>query len=680
MGQTVPDTTTGATADKNQIIQQRIEFMMESMEVEEWDFQSLFDDLSYYYDNPFDLNSASEEDLKKLGLLSDFEIQGILRYRRKYGKLYSIYELKAIEEIGIVGGERILPFVTIGDDDYKDKFPWRHLHKGNHDLFLRYSSILEEQVGYSTPLDSSRPSSSYLGNPSRLYARYRYRVFDKLSIGFTAENDPGEPFFNDPQTQGFDFYSGHLAVENVKHLPQLVIGDYHMEIGQGLLMWTSRAPGKTNVVSDIQKRGRLVRPYTSTNETDFLRGGAATVTFGKFWLTGFYSNKSFDARIAEATDTLEQDEIVATSFQNSGYHRTLSEWSTKNTIRRQHMGGRLAFKNNFLQVGASYIHSMSNTSLRGNIRPYSKFYNNDDMKNFGGYSSDYLLYIGKLHLFGEMAATSIGGLGQIHGAAVQFHSRLKVYALHRNIPEDFQFFFNNPLTESGQRNEVGTYIGTEFYPLKRIKATAYVDLFKNPWLRFRTDAPSNGREYYLQTDVDLPGQTEMYVRFRREQKGENTSRDADKIRTVFQRQRDNARIQLRYYVGDFTLTSRFEYMRFELAEDVEHGYLLYQDIAFRPDKWPLTLYGRYALFETESYNSRIYAYENDVLYYWYMPAYYNKGSRVYLMAHVDIGRNYDIWVKWSQFYYLDQPVVGSGLNMINGRTKSELRVQLRLKF
>ncbi|MFO8022405.1 MAG: helix-hairpin-helix domain-containing protein, partial [Perlabentimonas sp.] len=78
--------------------------------------------------------------------------------------------------------------------------------------------------------------------------------------------------------------------------------------------------------------------------------------------------------------------------------------------------------------------------------------------------------------------------------------------------------------------------------------------------------------------------------------------------------------------------------------------------------------------------TRIYAYENDVLYYFSIPAYYSRGTRAYLLAKYSFGRRMDIWFRIAQTYFADQDQLGSGLAQIDGSTRSDVRVQVRLKF
>ncbi len=114
--------------------------------------------------------------------------------------------------------------------------------------------------------------------------------------------------------------------------------------------------------------------------------------------------------------------------------------------------------------------------------------------------------------------------------------------------------------------------------------------------------------------------------------------------------------------------------------EISEGYLLFQDVQYSLEKIPLKLSFRYAVFNTDDYDSRIYAYESDVLYKFSVPAYYYKGQRYYLLANYDLSESLSFWVRYSQTVYNNRSIIGSGLEEIDGNTKSEITVQLRWKF
>src|SRR5690606_2902362 len=109
----------------------------------------------------------------------------------------------------------------------------------------------------------------------------------------------------------------------------------------------------------------------------------------------------------------------------------------------------------------------------------------------------------------------------------------------------------------------------------------------------------------------------------------------------------------------------------------EKGYLIYQDVIYKALNSPLTFSFRYAFFDAESFDARLYAYENDVLYFFSIPAFFGRGTRAYITAKYTVSRKVDVWLRLSQTYYYDRDEIGSGLDLIEGNTRSEVRVQLR---
>jgi len=77
------------------------------------------------------------------------------------------------------------------------------------------------------------------------------------------------------------------------------------------------------------------------------------------------------------------------------------------------------------------------------------------------------------------------------------------------------------------------------------------------------------------------------------------------------------------------LKSRVEWSWYS-KQSSEKGILICQDLVFLPPEKTFSMNGRLAYFHTDGYNSRLYAYENDVLYSFSIPALYGEGIRAYL--------------------------------------------------
>ena len=76
--------------ERNDIIQQRIEFISEQLETESIDLTNLLEQFNFYFDNPIDLNKATREELIDLSLLTDIQISDLIVHRKLHGKLFKI--------------------------------------------------------------------------------------------------------------------------------------------------------------------------------------------------------------------------------------------------------------------------------------------------------------------------------------------------------------------------------------------------------------------------------------------------------------------------------------------------------------------------------------------------------------------------------------------------------------
>ena len=116
------------------------------------------------------------------------------------------------------------------------------------------------------------------------------------------------------------------------------------------------------------------------------------------------------------------------------------------------------------------------------------------------------------------------------------------------------------------------------------------------------------------------------------------------------------------------------------GNNAENGFMTFFDFVYKPMMKPISGNIRLQYFETDDYNSRIYAYENDVLYYFSIPVFFTKGYRYYVNINADLNKKLSLWLKWSQTIYEDRTSIGSGPDEINGSYKSELRALLRITF
>lgn len=673
--------------EKNQIIEQRVEYLIESEESSDIDYTTIFEQLNYYYDRPLNLNKASTNELKELSLFSDIQINNLLSHIENNGKLMTLEELQTIQGFDLATIRMITPFVKVSADVDSPQLSLNELLKnGENQYFVRIERVLEEKKGFSPTTDSAlfaSPNSRYKGDRNRYFTRYKYNYGNHISFGFTAEKDAGEEFFTGSQSKGFDYYSAHFFLRNQGKIKQLAIGDYQVQFGQGLTFWSGLAFGKSADIMLVKRSAVGLKPYTSADENLFMRGAGITLAFDEIEITSFYSRNSVDANINSADSTLLDDDVsVITSFQQTGFHRTKSEIEDKDAIIKQTMGGHLAYKTRKLNIGFTGVYNEIDANFNPNLITYNQFRNNDSKQTNLGI--DYNWLYKNFNFFGELAKSTNGGTALVTGALINLANNFSMSVLYRDYARDFHPIASVGIGEnSTNENEKGLYFGIVASPSSKFTLAAYYDQFTFPWLKYQVNAPSNGYQYLTQLTYKPSKKMEMYFRVRERNKFENTDIDLeDGIDYIVPRKQTNYRYNISYSVSpSFKLKNRVEVINVNHeGSPFETGYLIYQDVVYQGLNSPLQFSLRYGIFQTDSYESRIYAYENDVLYAFSIPAYYNRGTRTYLTVRYKVRKGIDVWLRYGLTYYENMDVISSGLEEIQGNTKSDVKFQVRFKF
>lgn len=666
--------------DASENLEQRIESIAEQTDAE-LDYTQLTESLQYFYKHPINLNRTNFAELSELGLLSDIQIQHLLDHIVKTGALLSLYELQAVEGFDLQTIYSILPFVKISGDNIRKQWNLKDvIDNSKSQLFVRFTRVLQDQQGYLPASDSlleASPNSRYLGSPFKLYTRYKFTYYNLLSVGFTTEKDYGEEFFKGSQKSGFDFYSAHFFIKNLGPMNVLALGDYNLQFGQGLTMWSGLAFGKSSGAIAIKKNGRGITPYTSVDENRFMRGAAGMFSVKDFNIYTFVSYKKLDANIS--SDSLDGENFLISSLTESGLHNTPSTLIDKDIISEFVSGARIEYNKYRFKMGVTGVYTRFGQDIPVGDQLY-KMYHFSGRENINT-GLDYTLLLNNTNIFGEFARSMNGGFATLNGIMTSPDRFLTLSFLHRYFSKDYQVFYATAFQEaSSVTNEHGLYLGGEIRFSRRWNITSYTDLFSFPWLKYRVDAPSSGIEMLAQVNFRPKKRNHLYFRFKQENKQINSSETyLNILQPTIKR---SWRAHASYPISDnVTLKTRAELLTYNDGDEpLRNGFLIYQDISYRKNNSPFSFSARYALFDTDSYDERIYAYENDVLYAFSIPAYYYKGSRLYFVVHWTAAKGIDFWARITHTHFSDRDEISSGLNMINGSAKTELKVQMRLKF
>lgn len=684
-------------------IKDQIEDILSNLE-EDGDFEdnSVLDILEDYFNNPLDINKVTAEELKQLRFLSDVQINGIIDYRNMNGDFIALYELQTIPSLNESDIRLLLPFIKIksGIDDYNVPLG-EMLYKGKNELYLRWERFLETKKGY-TPLEIDEngeeiPASRYVGDPNKLQIRFRHQYETTVSYGFLLEKDQGEHFsFEDnPRTVGFDFGTAHFFLKDYnKYIKGLALGDFAVNMGQGLIMFDGFGSGKGAYVMDLKKLGRPLRPYTSAGEVLHKRGAGLNLEFGdNFEVMAFASYRRRDANIVNVDEIEgidgEIEEIVfnldegVSSLQASGLHRTEAELLDKEAVRHLSTGGTIKYKGKNWHIAANGLIDKLNTNLQRTIRPYNQFTFNGDLLKSA--SLDYSVVVSNFNFFGETAMSDNGAIATLNGLIMGLDRRVSMSILHRHYQKDYQVLFSNAFSETSRNsinNETGLYMGLEIKPNKHWILSGYFDTWKHDWLRSSSDAPSKGQEYLARITYKRKRKMQVYAQFMQEFKERNAPDNETAADYLVNTRKTRLRLHIENNISKaITLRSRAEMSLFDNeVEPTTSGYMLLQDIIYKPIGFPLSATARYAIFDIQDSENRIYAYENDILNSFSIPGYNNRGTRFYIKLRYTGIRNLSLEMRFAQTYYSNQDTFGSGLEEIDKPRRTEVKAQLKYKF
>ena len=658
-----------AQVDNDALIGQIMEYIAENIS-EDKDYSEVTEQLSFYRKHPLNINKVEKEQLQELLFISPVQIDKLILHRKENGLFQDLLELQSIDGFDNETSRWLMNFVILNPPElFSDISLDKLIRKSDHDLMIRFGKVLEKQNGF---VSSDSANAVYSGSADRIFTRYRFTYANKISISINMEKDAGEAFFKH-SGDGFDFYSANISLKGDRFVKKFVVGDYALQFGQGLTMWSGLGFGKGAGLTTIAKQAIGLRPYSSVNESSFLRGASATLYHNGISFTPFFSYKKLDAGLSD-------NGLEINSLTVSGLHRTSTELKNKNTVPQLVYGINSSYIKDGLNVGITAYGTKLNMPIAKGNSLYERFhFSGKSLTNLGFH---YTYTFKNTYFFGEAAHSLSSGSAFINGLISSLSRQVSGVLLYRNYARDYHSFFNQGLSESTEAiNEKGFYTGFTVKFNNNFELMSYFDFFRFPWLKFRVDAPSQGHELFAQFIYSFSKKFKVTGRFKRQQKEENIAEinTAGGLESV---EKQSYRIELSYKASNsFSIRNRAEmstYKKGSIAK--EFGFLSYQDIIYNPLSSRFSGNVRFAIFDTSGFNSRIYAYENDVLYGYSVPPYQGRGLRCYVNGRYTPYRGLDVWLRYALLSYSDQETVGSGYDMISGSQRSDIKLQLRFQF
>lgn len=640
-------------------------------------YEELYENIALLLSNPLNINTANAEQLRFLNLLTEAQVQNLIHYRTENGPLLSIYELQAVPGFDLPDILRIVPFFVVSSPAkvFDRSFFDRLTEKGNSYFIMRYDRTLETKAGFTNAV--SEPYQ-FKGSEDKLYMRFHSVRPGEYSFGFTVEKDAGEQIVWNPSANqyGFDYNSFHAQVVNKGIVKNIIIGDYQSQFAQGLILGGKFGFGKGGETITTVRRSNLgFMPYTSVKELGYLRGAAVTLEASKnVFVSGFYSNTLRDAGIA--TDSSEQS--FATSFQTTGLHRNEAELRTRKRLNEQQYGVILNYHSSQTDAGLTFNHTDYNLTVNRTPRTYNQFsFSGKSLDNIGLFVNHTLK---NFTFFSEAGKTLQNSFGIVAGLLGSVTPQLDVVLHYRHYKPNFYSLYSNAFAEGSLPiNESGLYWGWKYRWNRKYTFAGYADLFRFPWLRYRSYAPSDGHEWLLRVNYQPSRSVVLFVQLREESRVRNLSASENNLYLTGEGVKRNLWFNCDYGLGGkLRLKTRVQFSSYEIAGSKTYGMVLIQDATL--DFGTLMVSARYALFDTDDYDNRQYVYERDVWLAYTLPAYSGVGIRGYIMVEYSITRMTSLWLRWSQTTFSDREVIGSGPDAIAGNTRNDVRMQVRFRF
>lgn len=617
--------------------------------------------LSELAEQPIAFNQATREDLERIPFLSDGQIEELIMYRDQSHGMRTIGELSLIESLDAVRRALLPYFITLDDDASAARFPsiGTLLKQGRHTMMGQVAVPFYERRG---------DRKGYLGYPYRHSLRYTFRYGSRFQAGLVAAQDAGEPFFSGGNGWGYDHYSFYMVARDVnRHLKTVAVGRYRVRMGLGLAVNNDLGFGKTIALPGLFRMGSTIRAHSSRSSWNYLQGGAAEVALSqRLVLSAFLSWRNIDA-------TLTSDGEGIATLLKTGYHRTESEMARKNNASQTAAGGHLAWRSGAFHLGATAAWTRydkpltpSSTQIRQRFYPAGK--------TFWNASLDYGYTSHRLTFTGETATGDSRAVATLNALSLRATSALTLTAIQRFYSYKYYAVLGQSFADGGRvQNESGVMAKADWTPGGGWTLTAYTDYAYFPWARYQAHQASHSWDHFLQATYGR-GRWLCTARYRLRTRTKDNEAKTKLIDETTQR----ARVAVVYTADGWAFRTQADGAWSDFRQS-SRGYMGTLSATWSRIKG-LQATALASYFHTDDYASRIYTYERGLLYSFSFPAFYGKGIRYALFVRADLSQKLMIIGKLGVTDYLDRDHISSGLQQIDGSSKADLELQVRLKL
>lgn len=635
------------------IISDVLEYIQAESNEQQIDLNLITDALIQASENPIQLNKATIEELESLPFIDPLMAQNIVQYIAEFGAIQSYSEVMRIDGISLQMARFIQSFTTLDNSAViSTQGLVTETDRARSEISFLTTESFPKRNGFSGGADAK-----FKGHPRRYYIRAKHQINNSITLGIISEQDAGEPWKKKP-----DFTSFYGQINFKKGLIKTItLGDFHINFGQNVLIGPTFALSKSPYIGTWYRSGKTIKPNTSTTESGFRRGIATSMNYRKYSATLFGSFETLDI------NTGNNDSAVG-NINLSGLHRTESELNKRHNSQQFVIGivNELSWKK--LTIGLGYIHA---------TRQYTFI---DDQTDYASISVHSKYRLNKGLIFTEIAKDLINNSVAASGGIIYSLSPELNFASHyRNYARNYDNPFANALKNSTTTaNEKGVLTGLEISPNKSINLNVYIDQYYKQSETIGVSLTEESTDFLTQIKWTKKRKWETYIRFRKRLSPTSNSISTDAIPSTEVGRSSTLRLNNVFQAsGSWRLSQRIEY---RWNSNHSTGLLIFSDVQWRPKDIPWAIDIRYAVFDTDGFDGRLYAYEASLPYSFSIPAYYNRGTRKYIKVKYSGFRNLSLWLQYGVWNYTNVNTISSGDNLIDSNVRREIGLVIRYRL
>ncbi len=619
-----------------------IRYLVENSASDEIDNTKLYEYFENIYENKINISNVSFEELSLFPFLTIQDISEIIISIKNEQKIVN-FDFLYQTSVSPTKLKMLIPFFRIVAKMPKDEMEE-----------IQFSAQMRNRIVFQNENQVGIDSNIFLGNKLKTYSRIKGNLNSIYFINFLSEKDVGEKNYS-------DFVSGNVCYLGENLLQKIIIGDFSINFGEGLLISSSFSSAKSSNVLSVNKKSEILSSYSSSDENSFFRGFATTLNWEKTSLSGIISSNNYDASI---------DNNQFSSISTSGYHRTNNEIAKHDNLKIITKSAVLEFKSeNFYLAGIYFQQHFSSDLL------------NKTTSNFIGNSAQYAsvtnkIMFGKLYYSSEIA-TDFTNFAQIHSIKFQIENSLSLISTFRNYSSDYYLLFAQGFGEnSNTNNEIGFYNGFA-YSFFLGKICFYYDFFTFPTIPETSTFSSSGKDILIDFTSNTFKNLQLYIKYKRETKQVLTDNVTDNLQELEDEHTEKLRFWLKFKKKVVQTKTQFDFVQFTELNDIQTGYAISQDFQFNLNDF-LKTYLQLAYFQTENYETRIYLYENEIDGMFTNKLLYGNGFQFYCLIKYQPLDFVKFNLKYSQYNKPFEKTLGSGLSEIQSNSDEKITFQIEL--